>query len=374
MRNFFTLLLVFLLVSSAYAAGPDTVARSDRSLWPQALDSSVAFDRASRAEILVFSGLLNEISQQDNAALMAQMNIKQVDRDSVERVSNRLFDQLLTNFKTASTNCQAGEDFCTTVTDRQSLIEASHHLGEHIPNQYAAWYQNAQTFHRLYAGELIRLAALFPKVTSEIDSFSPIERNGTELADKHFLLTFDDGPTNQNGNTDSLLPLLDKAGIHATFYMLGERLQARLQQQNAQKIAALYQQQCAAMHGWEHQSHAKWEKWQTSVTDTRDLIQKNLPGAYRPWFRPPYGQRRSDSNVFFQQNHLGVALWNIDSQDWNNKVNGSSAGQRVLTLMLLWRHGVILFHDIHPKAQEAVPFILANTQQTGIHWEDCRTY
>ena len=42
--------------------------------------------------------------------------------------------------------------------------------------------------------------------------------------------------------------------------------------------------------------------------------------------------------------------------------------------MLLWRKGVIQFHDSLPKAQLAVEWLLHNTAQSGIGWEDCREY
>ena len=80
------------------------------------------------------------------------------------------------------------------------------------------------------------------------------------------------------------------------------------------------------------------------------------------------------SNHFENGLSLTVALWNIDSQDWNSHISAAEAGQRVLNLMLLWRRGVILFHDIHTKAQQAVPWLINNTQQSGIVWDDCRDY
>ncbi|MEI8394432.1 MAG: hypothetical protein WCF85_06835 [Rhodospirillaceae bacterium] len=42
-------------------------------------------------------------------------------------------------------------------------------------------------------------------------------------------------------------------------------------------------------------------------------------------------------------------------QDWNGSVTADEAAQRVSILMRVWRRGVILFHDIHPKAARAVP-------------------
>jgi len=46
----------------------------------------------------------------------------------------------------------------------------------------------------------------------------------------------------------------------------------------------------------------------------------------------------------------------------------------VLTLMLLWRKGVIQFRDGLPKAQPALEWLLQHTAQSGIGWEGCREY
>ena len=82
-------------------------------------------------------------------------------------------------------------------------------------------------------------------------------------------------------------------------------------------------------------------------------------------------ERTADSGAFFAANHIRVMLWNIDSQDWNRKISAEQARQRVLSLMLLWRHGVILFHDIHPKAKVAIPWLLEQTRASGVQWVDC---
>jgi peptidoglycan-N-acetylglucosamine deacetylase len=155
--------------------------------------------------------------------------------------------------------------------------------------------------------------------------------------------------------------------------VLGERLQARLQVEPQAQLLTRYQGQCLALHGWTHVSHQKSKNWQKSILDTQQLVQQVFATQYRPWFRPPYGQRRSDSAAFFREHALTVALWNIDSQDWNATLRANEAANRVLTLMLLWRRGVILFHDVSPKANTAVPWLLAQTRQAGVVWEDCRS-
>jgi hypothetical protein len=42
----------------------------------------------------------------------------------------------------------------------------------------------------------------------------------------------------------------------------------------------------------------------------------------------------------------------------------------MLTLMLIKRHGVLLFHDVHPKAKSALPIIF-NELGNAVEWRDC---
>ncbi|HKB60657.1 MAG TPA: polysaccharide deacetylase family protein [Gallionellaceae bacterium] len=365
---------LLLLAQHAIAAGPAVIAKSDRSLWPDPINSAAGFDRASRAEILVFADALAQVSDEDDATLRTTLHIKNIDRTSIQRVRDRLVSKLLDNMKAASASCAAGEPFCARVDTPQALIEAGRTLPGQLPAKYRAWYDNAAAFHHIYAEELIRLAALFGKVSSEIDTYGPGERNGFEMPDRHFLLTFDDGPTRAGGNTDTLLPVLRQNGIHGMFFVLGDELQKRIAATGKDNVQKLYAGQCVGLHGWVHKSHQHWSEWQTSVLDTQKLVTDVLPASYRPYFRPPYGQRRSDSGPFFASHHLTVELWNIDSQDWNPKVSETDAAQRVLTLMLLWRSGVILFHDVHTKAPTAVPWLISQTRQANITWDDCRDY
>ncbi len=66
-----------------------------------------------------------------------------------------------------------------------------------------------------------------------------------------------------------------------------------------------------------------------------------------------------------------MALWNIDSQDWNKNVDANAVVNRIITLMLIKRHGVILFHDIHSKAKTALPIIF-NLLGDAVVWGDCQ--
>jgi len=362
------------LSGPAGAVGPDNVARIDRSLWPIPVQSEAAFDRASRAEILVAIGALHEFAEMDESGLISRLHVKSADTASVQKIAAKFSAILLKNYQLAAAACSTAEWPCPKAEGETDLLAAGKALSAGMPANFQPWFEAATQFHQVYMAEIMRLAAVFPRVSSEIDTYSDAERSGFELPDRHFLLTFDDGPTAKDGQTDRLLAALHENHIHGAFFMLGERLEPRRKQTDPGALAALYEGQCTASHGWQHQSHQRWAEWQSSVTNTRDLIKETLPGTYRSWFRPPYGQRLSDSGAFFVQNGLQVVLWNIDSQDWNSKVSAMEVAQRVQSLMLLWRHGVILMHDVHAKAETAVPWLIGQNRADGVVWQDCRTY
>ncbi|HSC84058.1 MAG TPA: polysaccharide deacetylase family protein [Pseudomonas sp.] len=368
------LLALVLLTSNAQAAGPAAFATLDRSSWPEPLHSAAAFDTASRAEILMFAQALQASEGLDEAAWMQRLGLKSASLQSIAQVRERFWQRLLENYGFARQSCGAGSAFCLPATDVASLREQARQLVIEPGSPYFAWGEDSQRFHQSYLNEQMRLAALFPRISSEIALFSSQERNGDELADRQFLLSFDDGPTAPGGSSDKLVGWLRQQHLNGTFFVLGSNLQARLQKTSGAALNQLYAGQCVASHGWEHKSHAGWSDWQGSVMHTRELLQRELPEAYVPLFRPPYGQRKADSQAFFNGQELQVALWQIDSQDWSSRVSADAAGQRVLSLMLLWRRGVVLFHDIHGKAQGALPWLLQASAGAGVNWLDCRGY
>ena len=361
------------LISIAHAAGPAVTATADRSLWPDPIDSPAAFDRASRAEILVFAQALSESANQDDAALKTRLRLKEIDRTSLERVRTRMWRDIVQNYVLAAKGCKPSEPFCTGAHDRTTLQAAAQQLAS-LGGKYQSWYANAQAFHRAYCDEQLRLAALFPRSNSEIDTLDASERRGDELVDRTFLLTFDDGPTRAGGETERVVAMLGQHKLSATFFVLGENLVARVKQNPTSSPDQIYAGNCVGMHGWEHTSHARLPEWQSSVTRSMELVQQSAPRSYVPLFRPPYGQRTTDSRQLFLRKALTVVLWNIDSQDWSNRVDTQQVGDRVMSLMLLWRHGVILFHDIHPKATQAVPWLLTHTQGANVQWADCHDF
>jgi peptidoglycan/xylan/chitin deacetylase (PgdA/CDA1 family) len=371
------LLVGCFFLSSAGAAnkvGPAALAKTDRHLWQEPIDTPAGFDAASRAALLIYTLALEDMQQLSDPAMLAAFKIKSINRASVEKWLKKEQQLSLRNYQDAAQGCAASDWACVgSITTVEALQQAATKATLNLPPKLLAWRDSLNNFAHDYVAEQLRLAALFPKISSEIDLFNSNEWNGDALADRQFFLTFDDGPTDASGTTDQTLAMLDKEKKSGVFFILGKHLQSRLSKTTPTALAALYNKQCVGLHGWEHQSHAKWEQWQDSITRTQALLHTTLgAGQTVPLFRPPYGQRKEDSGAFFQAQALQVALWNLDSQDWNHSVDVDDIVNRMTALMLIKRHGVLLFHDIHPKAQAALP-ILFQELGKAVVWGDCHS-
>ena len=356
--------------SHAETAGPSQIAKADFRLWPEPINTVSGFDKASRAALLVYVQALHQASQESDADMQAAFKIKSFNRASVDKWIRRELDASLWNYQLAAKHCASSDWTCMgPIGTAAQLVDKSN--GWVPPAALSSWRDNLGRFAQVYVAEQLRLAALFPQVSSEIDRFHDGEWSGDTLPDRLFYLTLDDGPTQVGGSTDDMLKVLSVEKKSAVFFMLGQNLKGRLGRQPASRLADLYKGQCVASHGWEHQSHAKWTQWEDSVKQTQSLLKESFPAAdVLPLFRPPYGQRKPDSATFFQHQGIRVALWNLDSQDWNSRVTPDDIVNRMLTLMLVKRHGVLLFHDIHPKVQVSLPRLL-ELLGSSVEWGDC---
>ena len=361
------------LVCLGVVAAPNDPATLDRSTWPEQLISPALFDVASRAEILMFAQALLATEGLDEYAFKQRLGLKIINMDAIDTVRQRMWTRLLVNYNLAQQSCDQDASFCYYVDDMSSLREQAGKFEIADDSFYVKWSGPSAAFHRRYLDEQLRLAALSPQISSEIALLGDQEFNGDDMKDRLFMLTFDSGPTTIGGTTDWLTDYLRKQSMNATFFVLGNSLQARLDKSSEQAVKALYKGQCVGVLGWEYRAHSHWQNWQDSVLRSTALVKQVLPDSYVPLFRPPYGQRRADSGAFFKSQGLQVALWNIDSQDLAASLSAEQSAQRVLSLMLLWRHGVIAFHDNQDKVRTALPWLLKATAQSGLGWEDCAT-
>jgi len=360
------------LLSFGAMAAPGDVATLDRSTWPEQLNSPTLFDVASRAEILMFARVLLASESLDEAGLAQRLGLRTVNLDSVNSLRERMWLRLLANYNFAQQSCDQDASFCFLVEDIPTLREQAAKFQVSDDSYYTKWAEPSRLFHAQYLDEQLRKAALFPQTSSEVDRFGDYERNGDEMHDRLFLLTFDSAANAVPDNTAWATEYLRKSNMNGTFFVLGKDIQARLAERSVSGLQALYSQQCIGVQGWEFRSHSHWQDWQDSVKRSVELVKNKLPENYVPLFRPPDGQRRSDAQGFFESQGLQVALWDIDPQDGAGKLKGSQSAQRLLTLMLLWRHGVINFNVKQDAVKTSMPWLITQTAQSGIGWEDCQ--
>jgi len=358
--------LLFLPIVYLFAVGPTKVATFDRALWSEPITNKISFDKASRHEIISYVNQLIKTDLDSKSAIQKFVGRKRISVESLKRW--RVFTQksLLANFKEAQKSCKDNKNLCLKVSNWDDLAKLA--TSYKPSSKQWSWYQASQTFFSYYLYEQARLASLFPKITSEIERLDSSEMQGFNYKDGEFLLTFDDGP--KYARTKALNEELVKRDIHGLFFLLGNNLEKALKEHGSKEINDIYRGSCVGSHGYIHKSHQRLKTWQSSYDKTRELIVKSGLNSQKIWFRPPYGQRHKKLIGYLKTLGDRVMLWNIDSQDWNRKLSAKKIADRVLTLMLLHRKGIILFHDIHPKAIKVVKS-LDDYRGKSIEWIDC---
>lgn len=355
MRILFILLCIF---SLSFGAGPNKIAKSNRSLWAYKIDSKESFNFASKMEILAFIKELQKIEFDND--LEAFTGLKEIDLESISKYLERIKAKLLLNYRTAALEKEhLSNDFLVELGNARNYDELKNIANiafEILPHELREWAKNAESFYQNYIYEQIRLAALFPKITSEILPLSDDEITGYELESGKFILSFDDGPS-KNANTKNITNFLRERNIGAIFFVLD----SSLKNQNID-FKKLYSGFAVGFHGFIHKPHTKKEIWENVPQYTKNIVLSgNSKNCY---FRPP--QRTMELVESLKDINCKIMLWNIDSLDWSPKISADEVLDRIITLSLLYRSGIILFHDIHPKAFKILPKYIEFINKSGL--------
>jgi peptidoglycan/xylan/chitin deacetylase (PgdA/CDA1 family) len=151
-------------------------------------------------------------------------------------------------------------------------------------------------------------------------------------------LTFDDGPHPEG--TPAVLDVLEEAGMHATFFLVGEQVERR--PALAAEITA--RGHAVALHGYRHRPQPA-----LSARAVRDDLARGAgvisraTGVEPTWHRPPYGLYSPAGLDAARDKGLKPILWSRWGKDWRRL----TTPERIATRVTRDLHpgDVILLHD-----------------------------
>lgn len=171
--------------------------------------------------------------------------------------------------------------------------------------------------------------------------------NGCEFAPGYWALTYDDGPHPTYTLQD--LANLDANGMKATFFWVAH---------NVVRYQSIIDKVRDDGHTLANHSytHAQLTKLGPSglVHEIDDALAVDIKayGFHPKFYRCPYGACGSQTSTVRQKiadDGMISVTWNVDSLDWQDH-NPQTVYERAKKQMAVQKHGIILFHDIHPQS------------------------
>ncbi len=180
------------------------------------------------------------------------------------------------------------------------------------------------------------------------------------------LFTFDDGP--DAVHTPKLLEILDRYGIRAVFFVVGERLDGRdpwYQRHRDIVRRAVQRGHVIGNHSQQHRQLPLLNNHDAlaEIERTQALIQE-ITGQRSLIFRPPGGARSARTDKLLADLGYTQMLWNLGTGDV--QVRDPHAVLRTWRQVLDREEregsagGIILLHDIHAWSVAAVPLLIGD--------------
>ena len=204
-----------------------------------------------------------------------------------------------------------------------------------------------------------------PETTTPEPS-APVVDNRPRVA-----LTFDDGP--HNVRTKKIVDELDKYGYHATFFVVGNRVDGTAYSGGAAMVYAAEHGNEIGIHGYTHETSISYsscsdERYEYEISNTLQAIQEKLPG-YEVRVMRPFGGSISGTRA--AQSPFAVVNWNVDTLDYANKYDeGDPEKINIIVenaLSDIDDGDIILMHDIYNNTYEATVIILARLYEMGFN-------
>ena len=178
-----------------------------------------------------------------------------------------------------------------------------------------------------------------------------------ERDDKTISLSFDAAWGNED--TQTLIDILSRYGVHATFFVVGDWAERYPDSVKALAEAGNEVMNHSSSHA--HFSSLSTEQIVSDITACNEKVAA-LTGVSPSLFRCPYGEY--DDHVIQAVESMGMTAvqWDVDSLDWKG-ISGAKITDRVLKNV---RSGsIVLFHNAAIHTPEALPGIIEALQQEG---------
>lgn len=218
-----------------------------------------------------------------------------------------------------------------------------------------------------YAGEPMTTQSDPPAVTGDSGGTPPADPDvPTFVRDpnkKYIAITYDDGPNNVN--TKLIVDELSKYGYHATFFVVGNRVDGTDYNGAAAMKYAVDAGNEIAIHGYTHEVYydrCTEEEYRNELAYTKEAILEVLPNYSVNLMRPIGGNITSDRVASCP---YAVIMWSVDSEDWKHKYD-ATVDAIVENVMSQVRDGsIVLMHDLYTNTYEATKIILARLHAEG---------
>ena len=179
-------------------------------------------------------------------------------------------------------------------------------------------------------------------------------KNPPQSGDKMVAFTFDDGP--HKTNTDKILDILKKYGVHATFFMQGVNASYY-----PDVVKRIYEEgNELGNHTWDHKNlkNLSEAEIRAEIDDAADVIEE-AAGARPMVVRPPYGGYNDTVKAVVQE---PLIRWSVDSEDWDSRDPDVIVPH---VLEDVEDGDIILFHDVHETTTPAIERLVPELQKQG---------
>lgn len=254
------------------------------------------------------------------------------------------------------------------------LLMSSAHANDAI-NDHSL--QLKEETHKIKQHKLLKLKE---RLSSDEETLKQRCRYESEIASpppaKEIALTFDDGPNPVQ--TEFILSILKKYKVPASFFMIGEKVQAHTE------LVKLVQDSEYALignHSWSHPNFhdISIKEQATEIEKSASLLSPLNP---QKLFRYPYGNSTCETNQQLKQLDQKIVGWHIDSCDWAFDHKGSvdlkealSCGvlpqnqknyvEHVISSVKAHNGGVVLMHEIHANTLKSLEEIIQRLLEDG---------